>query len=63
MNYQYELASTGIVLALFVAFCMLIGGFLLIPGAVRVTAIGAAIMYVGWEIVEFFLQEFVVVAV
>ena len=62
MNHQYELASTGIVVALFIAFCMLVGGFFLVPSAVRITVIGAAVMFVGWQIVEFILQEFIIIA-
>ena len=62
MDYQYEIGSTGVVVALFIAFCMLVGGFFVIPTPVRITVIGAAIMFLGWQIVEFILQEFIVIA-
>ena len=62
MSYQYELGSMGVVVALFVAFCMLVFGFLAVPAPVRVTVVAAGVMFLGWEIVEFILQEFVVIA-
>ena len=62
MNYQYELGSMGIVVALFIAFAMIIFGFMAVPAPVRVTVTAAGVMFLGWEIVEFILQEFVVIA-
>ena len=62
MSYQYELGSTGVVFALFVAFCMIVFGFLAIPTPVRVTAVAVGVMFLGWQITEFILQEFIVIA-
>ena len=53
----------GVIAAIGVAFVMIILGFQAIPASVRITAIGAACMYLGSQIIEFILQEFVVIAV
>jgi len=62
MPPEIEIGTMGVVLATFIASCMLIGGFFLFPAQFRVTAIGAACMFVGWAILEFILDAFVVIA-
>lgn len=62
MNPVYEIGTAGVVVALFLAFGAVVGGFVLMPAAVRITAVGAALMFLGYQVVEFILQSFVVVA-
>jgi len=62
MNPIYEIGTAGVVIALFLAFSAVVGGFVLMPTAVRITAVGAALMFLGYQIVEFILKAFVVVA-
>ena len=62
MPPEIEVGSMGVVLAIFIASCMLIGGFFLFPVQARVAAIGGLFMFVGWAILEFILDAFVVIA-
>ena len=62
MNPMYEIGSTGVVLAIFIAACMIVVGFIAMPTAVRVTAAAAALMFIGYQVIEFILQRFVVIA-
>jgi len=59
----YEIGSMGVIAAIGVAFVLIILGFQAIPASVRITAIGATCMYLGYQVIEFILQEFVVIAV
>lgn len=63
MTQTYEIGSMGVMVALFAAFAMIVFGFQAIPAPVRVTAIGATFMYVGYQVIEFIAQEFVVISV
>ena len=61
MPPEIEIGSMGVVLAIFIASCMLIGGFFLFPVQARVMALGALCMFIGWAILEFILDAFVVI--
>ena len=62
MTPEIEIGSMGVVLAIFIASCMLIGGFFLFPVQARVMAIGGLCMFIGWAILEFVLDAFIVIA-
>lgn len=62
MNQMYEIGSTGVILALFIAAVMIVIGFMAMPVAVRVTAVAAALMFLGYQIVEFILMNFIVIS-
>lgn len=62
MPPEIEVGSMGVVLAIFIASCMLIGGFFLFPVQARVMAVGGLCMFIGWAILEFILDAFVVIA-
>lgn len=59
---MYEIGSTGVILALFIAAVMIVIGFMAMPVAVRVTAVAAALMFLGYQIVEFILMNFIVIS-
>lgn len=62
MNQMYEIGSTGVILAIFIAAVMIVIGFMSMPVAVRVTAVAAALMFVGYQIIEFILMNFIVIS-
>lgn len=63
MEPTIEIGTVGVMLAMFVASVMMAGGFFLMPGAVRITAVGAGLMYVAYQIIEFIVGTFIVVAI
>lgn len=63
MNQMYEIGSVGVIVAVFIAACMIILGFIAMPRAVRITTASVALMFVGYQIIEFILLKFIVVAV
>lgn len=62
MNPTLEIGTAGVMIAMFIASIMVAGGFFLMPGAVRVTAIGAGLMFIGYQIIEFIVQSFMIVS-
>ena len=56
-----EIGNAAVCFAIFIASCMIIGGFFLTPKAVRITMIAAALMFVGYQLIEFVMQSFVVI--
>lgn len=63
MDPTIEIGTVGVMLAMFLASVMLAGGFFLMPGAVRITAVGAGLMFVAYQIIEFIVTTFIVVAI
>lgn len=63
MNPTLEIGTAAVIVALFVAFCAIVGGFFIVPKAVRITTIGAAVMFVGYQVLEFIATEFIVVSI
>ena len=59
---QIEIGNLAVCGALFVASMMIFFGWVLMPTPVRATAIAAAMMFVGYQVFEFVITSFVVIA-
>lgn len=59
---EIEIGTIICMILVIIGTCMAAGGFFLIPKNVRIVAIGAALMFVGWQLVEFVGLNFIVIA-
>lgn len=59
---EIEIGHVGIITIQFLATVLLVGGFWLIPSKVKSVVIACAMMFVGYQILEYILLEFITIA-
>jgi len=59
---QIEIGSLAVCFAIFIATIMLFFGWNMMPPQVRTTAIAVILLFVGYQIIEFVLTSFIVIA-
>lgn len=59
---QIEIGNLALCFAVFIATIMLFFGWNMMPQQVRTTAIAAILLFVGYQIIEFVLTAFIVIA-
>lgn len=59
---EIEIGSLSVCVALIVATMMVLFGWLRLPSNVKYTVVSCALMFVGYQILEFIVTSFVVIA-
>ena len=59
---QIEIGNAAICMSLFFAALMIIAGWNRMPDACKQVAVGAILMFLGYQIFEFVITSFIVIA-
>lgn len=59
---QIEIGNLAVCFAIFIASLMIFFGWAFMPTQVKATAFAAILLFVGYQIIEFVLTSFIVIA-
>jgi hypothetical protein len=57
-----EIGNAAVCFSLFIATLMIVAGWSKMPDAAKQVAVGAILMFVGYQIIEFILTSFIVIS-